>query len=674
MSHTNGNGLDLTGPGGAYVRVSDDQQDTQRQYEAIAAFEERHEVSIAPQHRFADEGWARDTAAVRPGFQRMLKLAERGDLKWIVVSERDRFGTTDADEFVHYRYLLRRWGCRLYDTTGTEWTRKDIATVITAVVEGEKSEQEQHSLSKRTLGGKVALARLGEWQGGPVRLGLDVVCFAREGGAERSKPNSALRELWRVTFEGRNRRLKVYPDGRRERYDGPNNFPVYQEERELLRVDRSKDKGKVAAVVNLFHRYATEAVSFCTLAHEVNRYGWVELHGHHVACLLEDPTYLGFYVYNRRHHGKFHRYAGNQMVLDLNYDEDTTRNDKADWIQSHRLFDPIIDRKTWEAVQGKLEGRDKRSRAPRCADQYLAGLVYCGNCGARMVAGPPRKGNRREYVCGTYHAACRHKRREGCKCLRNGVFQATLEEYVERYLEETGKRLEILTARPHRGDTDDLTDRLKEQERGAWQGFHEGIMRLTGYLAEHHPDDYNAILRDQSEDPGYSADTFVEECLACYRKVFDPSDLTTEIERLEAEHDALMERYADLPTPRAKEKAKQRFTALETRIDELKQQAEDGAGGVTALWQQVQDLQRAITDARLAMKSESGAQTLRRKAEALRGIIQRVECTFVATGQTGGGVGKANARLVAVTIHPVVGESVTLDANVLQPTSVCPLW
>src|SRR5207248_323537 len=47
-------------------------------------------------------------------------------------------------------------------------------TVITAVVDGEKSEQEQHGISKRTLGGKVAKARLGEWQGGPVRLGFDV--------------------------------------------------------------------------------------------------------------------------------------------------------------------------------------------------------------------------------------------------------------------------------------------------------------------------------------------------------------------------------------------------------------------------------------------------------------------------------------------------------------------
>src|SRR4029077_4124360 len=127
--------LHLTGDGAAYVRVSDDQQDTLRQFEAIHAFEKRHGVTIREHYWFKDEGWARDTADRRPDFQRLMKLAETGRGQWIIVSERDRFGTRDADEFIHFRYLLREYGCRLYDAAGTDWTRKDIATVITAVVD-----------------------------------------------------------------------------------------------------------------------------------------------------------------------------------------------------------------------------------------------------------------------------------------------------------------------------------------------------------------------------------------------------------------------------------------------------------------------------------------------------------------------------------------------------------
>src|SRR5262245_30543894 len=101
--HQNGNGLALTGNGASYIRVSDDQQDTQRQYAAVHAFAKQHAVTIPKQHWFKDEGWARHQADRRPDFQRLLKLAEAGVVQWIVVSERDRFGTTDADEFVHFR-------------------------------------------------------------------------------------------------------------------------------------------------------------------------------------------------------------------------------------------------------------------------------------------------------------------------------------------------------------------------------------------------------------------------------------------------------------------------------------------------------------------------------------------------------------------------------------------
>src|SRR5262249_27159425 len=152
---------------------------------------------------------------------------------------------------------------------------------------------------------------------------------------------------------------------------------------------------------------------------------------------------------------------------------------------------PLVDEATWEAVQQKLDGREKRAKAPTSPEQYLAKMVYCGNCGGRMVAGPLRKatskprkdghtGNRHEYIRRSYFRAAREKwpwegtvRREPCKCkrqgqctcerresrcLRNGVFQDVLDEYVERYLEETGEKLDLLMGGI---DTDHLTERLK---------------------------------------------------------------------------------------------------------------------------------------------------------------------------------------------------------------------
>jgi hypothetical protein len=90
------------------------------------------------------------------------------------------------------------------------------------------------------------------------------------------------------------------------------------------------------------------------------------------------------------------------------------------------LFDPIIDRATWDAVQCKLD-KPNRVNAPRSAALYLRGLVYCGNCGKRMIAGRGRssvdegEGLRFEFMCGSYHHAKRTKQCTDSTCLRNGM-------------------------------------------------------------------------------------------------------------------------------------------------------------------------------------------------------------------------------------------------------------
>jgi DNA invertase Pin-like site-specific DNA recombinase len=710
MSATNSNGkLSLDGPGAAYLRVSDDQQDTQRQYEALHAFEKRHSVTIPKQNWFKDEGWARDTADHRPDFQRLMKLVEAGAVRWIVVDQLDRFGVKNAKQLFAYLFRLEEAGCKLYDANGKEWTGEDDSTEITAWIGGKQSAKEQKDKSYRALSGKVARARVGEWQGGPVRLELDVVCYHRETDDEQ----------WRVVMEALHKRQKVYPDGRTERFDGPNNFPRYQPATEVLRIAPSNDKTKLDAAESVFKRFATESISPTTLAHYLNglsfrtAFGGL-FQGHHVSAMLEDPAYIGYYAYNRKHYGKFHRWADGQPVHELNYEEKQSRNDKADWVQSRRLFDPLVDRPTWDAGQKKLE-KPRRETAPRSAALYLAGLVVCGNCGAKMIAGRGRSSKtdsqplRFEFICGGYHKAVRNKERLDTTCLRNSVFQNTLEEYIRQYLEETGKRLVLLTTAP---DGSHLTDRLEGQEDESWRVFCDGLDQVVTYLSQHHTDEYNALLQEENarreerdamlrEDAGYQppvpgtlarvvqkvfeleqggerpdqprlpANDFVRDLVASYRGVFDPSALAVEVERLETEHTAMMHRYADLPTPRAKQKAEAELAQLEARIEELEGQQQNVADVVERQWQEIRDLSRAIRDAQLAIRNDTEERALRHRAEALRGIIHRIECTFTITGATGGGHGRKNTQLAKVTIYPIVGDAAhfRIEAdNVLRAT------
>jgi DNA invertase Pin-like site-specific DNA recombinase len=713
MSTTNGNGLRLEGTGAAYVRVSTDPQDTERQYNALHAFEGRHGVTIPEQHWYEDEGWARDADKTRPAFQQLLARVKLGEVKWIVVESLDRFGTRSAKRLMGYLADLEDAGCRLFDSSDKEWTGEDDGTEISAWVAGKTSTREQRQKSHNILGGKAGWAELGEWQGGHVRLGLDVACYSKETG----------KELWRVVWGKKHERDKVYPDGRREQFNGKGNFPKWQEVTEFLRVAPSRDKDKVDAVVRVFTRFATEAISFGGLARFLNGLGYCngcggEFSGRDVQGMLSDEAYMGFATFNKKRRGRFNRYAGQQVVHELNYDGKLTANDEADWIRK-RLFKPLIDPKTWGVVKAKLERLPKRSRAARSPKHYLAGLVFCAKCGAKMYPSPPKKsktGRRKdgrtaepsEYYCSTYHARV-HKGTPS-KCRRNSVDQDELAVYIDRYLEEAGKRLEVLTGAPA---VDPPTARKEREEEDAWGAYRDGLARLTAYLAEFHPEEYNAILREDARladeeddllrngqpappdalraflnDPELDAEVrahandplrrytqapreeaFVDAALYCYRTHFDPAAVEAEIKRLDAEHTRQMGLWAEPPTPLAKEKAKARLADLEARIGELRAQQQDAAGAVTEALRAVHDLQDAIHAARQAMRGEAGERALRERAEKLRGVIHRIECKFVATDRRRGGWGKKSTRLVSVTFVPYDGEAKEYPVERREKTS-----
>ncbi len=81
------------GTGAYYIRVSTDQQDTERQQVAIERWMTDHELTIPDQFRFMDEGFVRDLPCRRPGFQRMLTAADTGLGNWIGADRQDCFGT-----------------------------------------------------------------------------------------------------------------------------------------------------------------------------------------------------------------------------------------------------------------------------------------------------------------------------------------------------------------------------------------------------------------------------------------------------------------------------------------------------------------------------------------------------------------------------------------------------
>jgi DNA invertase Pin-like site-specific DNA recombinase len=666
---TNGNGkLNLDGPGGAYVRVSGEKQDVERQYADLAAFEDRHGVKVAEAHRYEDH-MSRDLSDKRPDFQRMLRAAKTGVIRWVWIQRIDRFGVEDGDELVALRRELRKAGCRLIDSAGTDWTTRDVLTLIRAGLEGERSRSEQVEKSFRSLDGMAKKARAGEWQGGPPKLGFDVACFDRATGAE----------LFRIVWEGRERtkdeqtkkstyhvrRLKVYPDGRTERFDGNVTFRT-SEETQVLRIVPTCDAAKLEAARGLFRRYATEAVTFFDLAKWLNdlrirnSFGKC-FQGRDIEPILSDESYLGFPTFNKNRAGRFHRCANGKIEeLPEELKRTYTASNPTDVIRGARpdggrWFDPLIDRKTWDAVRRKLAGREKAAPSPRSGRLYLSGLLRCAGCGQPMYG----RADRAEYFCGTYHKHRCEGTVASSPCLRNAVPHDVLEGFVNRYLQETGERLDKVIDGP---TADCLTDKLKGELLLTNTAFWENWLHMLRAIAENDPQGWASLWEGVPE-----AETApLEKVIDHYRSCFDPDKMTAEIERLEVEHTSLMRQWADLPTPRAKTKAKAELAALEERIADLERRREDVSETVVTQARQVLDLARSIREARRTMKSADGAHALRQRAEALRGLLVEIRCEFVVTGKGLGkhvGPGQARSRLAAVEFLPIAGDSLRFPAS-----------
>jgi DNA invertase Pin-like site-specific DNA recombinase len=696
--------LKLTGPGAIYPRVSSSKQDTDAQLQAVGAFLDKAGAAVPPERRYEDIAWPRDVDRERPEFNRLLGDARRGLFAWVVVQALDRFAAKNSRRLLGYIDDLAEAGVKLYDCDGKEWTAEDDATDIQAWVGGSTSSREQKAKSRRALDGMVAAAKAGAWLGAPPKFALDVGCFDRATGAflyrvvhERREDTGGLcvrrgkaRPVYRMY------RRKVYADGREERFDGPGTFRPGDEQ--TLHLVPSADPGRRQALRTLFERYAAEAVSFRQLALWLNGLGYRNscgnpFQGRDVADILADKVYLGLPTFGKGRRGRFLQYAGGDLVAVPKEERGRYRTSAAADVITPpaAVFEPLVPADVWERVRVKLGTPQPRPLA-RDPGMYFAGVLVCGGCGAPLCA---RK-ERGEYYCGSWHKHRCAGTPAASPCERNAVRHDRVEEYLGRFLEETGRRLEILAAPQQPGSAG------AREVQGGWDDFQAGVARVAEYLRATHPEDYDRILAADAEaarwedevradqeahggkaEPGglarkygktlddairkHAGDPtlthfvhgrqkdFVNAVLGAYERHYDPAALGEALEGLEREHTRLMKAYADLPTPRAKDKAKAELEALESCIAGLEGHRANLAGAVRRRYEELLHLQRAVAEAREALRDGPAAQ--RRRAEAVRALLGQVEVTFVPTGYRGPPApGKPRSRLVQIRFVPHTGD------------------
>lgn len=445
-------------PIAAYIRKSLRRQDESRQEADLRDFISRHQLSIADENWFSDSG-SRHHSEKRQDFQRLLALIQSGQIKTVLISELDRFGTKDSDELFMFRHLMQAAGCKCWAIKDQiDLTGKDIQTLINLVFKAEGSRQSQLDTGRRVASARRNLATQGA-------VGQDgrKPCFGYDKAVLDSKGN----EVWRLHYLSPKDRVQVFPDGKRkeimggkdERGRSIRSIPVKNKDERYSFVP-SMDAERTGIVRMMFDLWTTQAISLRQIAKRINLLG-LYCYGHAwnsitVRNILANPAYQGDYASYRFNPDSFWTSRQTEDGLQLVQNEDSQgnfRRDRKDWCthEGHG-YAPLVTREVWQKAQEKLDTA-KSCIAPRKPEYWLKNFLYCGHCKAKYTARTHH--GVVEYYCSGYHDAQRKGLPSSCPC------QYIRHDAVLEFLTTRLGQLKVTLAEP--ADASESLSRLARQ-------------------------------------------------------------------------------------------------------------------------------------------------------------------------------------------------------------------
>jgi DNA invertase Pin-like site-specific DNA recombinase len=434
----------------AYYRMSSDHQETSipNQRSAVTDYAAKNGYQVL--REYLDEGISGDDTARRTGFLSLIRDAgKKRDFKAVPCWDQDRFLRTDPLEAGYWIKPLRDAGIRLVTVAQgvIEWDT--FAGRVLFTIQQEGKHQFLTDLSFKCMTGQLEGAKAGHWMGGAAPYGLRSVEIPGLLPGSKKRPH--------VLIPG--------------------------------------DPAPIEIVRWLFRTYAEKDVSIRWLADELHRRGVPTPKGlkcwapSTVRGILRRREYVGDLDWGKIFSGGYHRLEGQRLKVigrrTMNREGTRPQRERLgpdDFVITAGVYQPIIERDLWEAVQAKLRGNRDRKTPVRAGGSWLmAGLLVCGHCGSRMVgstntsdkANDPKA---RVYICNGYHA-------HGLKyCHRHQVKEYQMADCVLRKLQEkllNPDNLELLreeirrqeeeeAARPAGGEQ--LKARLAELDRDIEQG------------------------------------------------------------------------------------------------------------------------------------------------------------------------------------------------------------
>jgi DNA invertase Pin-like site-specific DNA recombinase len=400
----------MKNPAVAYLRRSTDRQEQSLgdQRTEVARYAEENGYELVGE--YVDDAISGTSAEERLGFQRMITDAENGTFHAVIVWNSDRFSRGDVTETEHYRYLLRKANVKLLSVTEDFLDRDGIDGDVLRTVKQFQNRQYVINLSQNTLRGLLSSIMSESDPGRAAPYGYDREILAPDGSV-----------LFRIRFcPGRVR--KVYDkDGKLQ--------ATYAKGQSLSKPGKEckarlilGDPDRVQVVKDIY-AMCLEGIGFASIAATLNERGIPgpqrNVWGHTtVKVLLENPTYRGDLVWNRRTEAKFyrvqkgraqkrHREPGEAKVL---------KTPKDEWVVVPNVVPAIITREDWDKAQvmAKKRQRARGGAGHRNRRWLLTGVLECGDCGHKFWNNVRHKG--RKPGCApvkTSYYICSGRRRHG---------------------------------------------------------------------------------------------------------------------------------------------------------------------------------------------------------------------------------------------------------------------
>ncbi len=635
----------------AYVRVSKEDQDEQRQVKRIEDWAAENGVSISLWFIDNEGRNPRDMAKYRKEFQRLFTAVRTGQIDVIVVAEQDRFGVAHWAEFGHYVNELLEYGVTLWSATEGELSNMDNdVTAITNALGVQKSRSEQKKIADRNLSQKINRAKNGEYPGGYPPFGCDVVCFDKSG-----------KELWRVHFDGgHHNRVKITGD-EQVRYDGLNNFPAKDKDC-VLRLRPTIAVERIETLQNIFRWYTEEQISPTQIATRLRDLEVSACFGtwdkQKIKEILRNPAAIGYPTFNKRGGSRFVEFVDGKIQPVTAKVKGRVRS-QSDWIMPDEPeYDALVDEELFQVAQARLQAQSekygkKKKKSPRTARFWLRNLAVCWKCGREMRI---RTQNGGAYFCATYGTYGKSNP-TGCRC--HAISKRVLEQIIDDYLEHSHGKIADLIRANETQDTSvfaNLEGELIEKYKllaTCWERIEETASNNPDIRLERKRITVEFLESDQSDE---DLKRFIRSKINLYQSCNQGHQRQVDVEmvRLEAERERLSNLLSRLPetATRTIQNTAEDLEQTELLIQEAEARRKNVAGEMWDCLAELRQRHDVLDRVRTVVSDDAG---YRRKAELASQVIEQVVIEYDERNEKA--ANRPKSVPIKIEVIPKLGDS-----------------